>query len=244
MKPGKFRFRSSFSLRTFLVALTLLSIVICLFANRTRRRQAALAKLHSLGVSTTTAYGHRMSKGIFLIPGYVPPPVSRTWSEVIFGDGLDSISIIRQTRIPGDMLRAIASFPELRSLYLHETDVGDQDLRVLRGLRNLESLNLTSSAISDASAEVIGGFREMKWLELNETNITDEAVPHLMRLQKLEVLRVRHTNFTEQGILQLASLPNLKEIHYGQPPGAARPFQTPPYELLRTRFPQLSISNW
>lgn len=242
MTRALFRFRPSFSLRTFLCALILLSIVVCLYANWVKQRQVALRKLASARVYSKTAYGHRQSKGIKFIPGYVPPPVSRTWSEVVLGDGLDQISIIQQTKVRGDLLRSIATFPELRSLSLNDTEVDDQDLKVLRGLRKLEHLNLSSCWISDASAEVIGGFREMKWLELNKTNITDRAVPHLMRLQKLEVLRICETNLTDQGILQLASLPNLKQINYCQRPGAARQFKDPE-ALLRKRFPALQISN-
>jgi hypothetical protein len=232
-----FRPYTSFRLRTFLIALMLLSVAICLIANHYRRRHVALARIQRAGGYHSTGFASRQLNSAFLTPG---SKVERTWSEVVLGDSQHFISII-QRDVPHDVLSSIAVIDELRGLQLPQTDVDDAGVRLLARLRHLQTLDLDDCPITDASAEVIGGFSELRWLDLNQTKITDAAVPHLMRLDKLELLRVRHTELSDEGLVQLAGLKNLRELHF-------RRFNSPEadsdvYERIKAKHPQVSIGN-
>jgi Leucine Rich Repeat (LRR) protein len=97
----------------------------------------------------------------------------------------------------------VASFTNLRSLWLEANGITDAGLVQLSNLSNLEILWLELTAISDAGLNVLANFSNLHDLNLAGTDVTDAAVPSLAKCRQLRRLNLHSTNITKDGIQAL-----------------------------------------
>lgn len=98
-------------------------------------------------------------------------------------------------------------FPNLRSLSLQSTRIGDKGLAFLENLRSLETLDLKRSTFTDASMKSIRKIRGLRRLELGPA-FTDAALKSLRDFPKLEHLALTH-NASESGVEDISKTPTL-----------------------------------
>lgn len=95
-------------------------------------------------------------------------------------------------------------------VYLHETNVGDNDLASLAQLPKLQNLFLGRTRTSDAGLEHLAALSELKTLSLNGTQVTDAGLQSLTGLKNLKMLNLQETRVTVAGAKRLRqTLPDL-----------------------------------
>lgn len=86
--------------------------------------------------------------------------------------------------------------------------IDDAALSCVLGLPNLKSLDVAFSGVGDAGVDQIAHLQNLESLRLEGTDVTDLSVPILSRMRSLKELNVRDTKITESGSLTLeAALP-------------------------------------
>lgn len=136
-----------FSLRTLLVVVTVAAFFfgwIALEQQKSQRRRAAVEAIaqHGSGRIVSDIDEARRSIPLRLLLG---------------DDGVGSVRRIGDwwgSDVAG-ALAHVGSFPELRELDLHDTQVTDADLVYLASLTNLETLNLSGTKVTGAGVDML-----------------------------------------------------------------------------------------
>jgi hypothetical protein len=113
-----------------------------------------------------------------------------------------------------DGLRHLLWLPQLESLELRHSTIGDEGLVYVRGLRQLKSLNLNRATISSRGLQALVELTKLETLLLQGTAVDDSAAEHLARLKRLKALNLFGTRFTPQGVEQLRNLLPSVQIVY------------------------------
>jgi internalin A len=126
--------------------------------------------------------------------------------------GLERI-VLPRIRLDQDMLRIVASLPELRDLNLsaHE-EVGDAEVAILIKAKKLERLDLTRSPIGNSGIECLKDLTKLRELWLDTTKVTDDGLAVLTRLPNLGLLYVSGLRITDAGLERLATLKKLQVL--------------------------------
>ena len=96
-------------------------------------------------------------------------------------------------------------------VYLHQTQVGDDDLVVLKKLPKLKNLFLGKTNIGDPGLTHLEQAAELQTLGLNSTRVTDAGLKSLAELKNLKTVNLQETQVTAAGAAQLRkSLPAAK----------------------------------
>lgn len=88
-------------------------------------------------------------------------------------------------------------------IYLHSTDVNDDDLAVLEHLPKLKNLFLGKTQISDAGLTHLMQSRELQTISLNATRVTDAGLAQLVELKDLKTVNLQDTKVTAEGAARL-----------------------------------------
>jgi Leucine-rich repeat (LRR) protein len=150
-------------------------------------------------------------------------------------------------------------FPDLRWLYISNSDINDKDLRGLGKLSHLEKLVVRGTKITEIGIREIGKVdtllmldlaqcnisNQLLWsladlprlssLSLRGTGVTDGVHEPLSRFRNLEVLDLRDTQLTSRGFRELAKIDTLQELYISGPDAAAA------IEQLRDALPHCRI---
>ena len=117
-------------------------------------------------------------------------------------------------QVSGAVLARLSLFPEVKSLSLFDSPVGDDDLAQMAGLGSLETLYLGRTRITDAGLADVARFKSLTTLGLSDTRISDEGIGRLASLSKLRSVNLHHTRVTAAGAEALKSaLPQIV-IHF------------------------------
>lgn len=118
------------------------------------------------------------------------------------------------THVSAVELRRLSVFPELKTLSLFDTPLGDDDLEELANLPRLETLYLGRTRVTDAGLAHVARITALKTLGLSDTRVSDQGLPQLASLANLKSVNVHRTQVTVTGGNGLrAALPDLV-IHY------------------------------
>jgi len=124
--------------------------------------------------------------------------------------------------VTDELFDPITTFPGLRHLLLHDTQVSDAGLQHLQGLHQLEHLSLghtddrSPSRITDASLKYIAGLKKLRYLYLTKTQISDDGLKHLSGMTSLLGLDLSNTKITSEGLKHIAPLRQLRTLNlYG-----------------------------
>src|SRR5262249_22219380 len=124
---------------------------------------------------------------------------------------LEEINFLGSAQIDAGALQHLAGMPNVRTLMLCGTSVGDVDLAELPKLRKLEGLNLQGTKITDAGLAYVADCPSLKSIALSSP-ITDKGVRSLGGLKNLEFLWIDSVAVTDESTPILAGFTNLREL--------------------------------
>ena len=192
-KPKRRRWLQ-FSLRTFVIVITLFAMWLGYISFRAREQRTAVARIKEL--SGRVEYDYQSEKN----PQKSPP--GWPWLRRIVGDEY---------------------FQDVAAVHLDGTKVSDADLRLICKLRRTKRLSLNRTEVSDAGLVSIRSMSQLNHLGLMRTKVTTEgicALPQhwnsfvledtsvgdeaLSNLSACKLLNLQGTSITSQGIKEFA----------------------------------------
>lgn len=119
--------------------------------------------------------------------------------------GLTTLTQLKDLCLAGTgvLLDEAPPFPQLKSLNLQKTHVGDASLSHLDRFPNLQTLNLSRTNVTDEGLGALRGLKSLTILNLRMTDIGDESLPVLCGLSKLRSLDLELTAVSEAGFREL-----------------------------------------
>lgn len=166
-----------FSLRSFLVLITVVAVVLAIGINRARSRRAAIRAIDELGGT----YGVQVMGPTWLRDWVGDDKYFYDAIQVSFGrgnDGYDPQRPFTDAELAG-VIEHLNAFPSFSLLSLNCTDISDDGLRHLKRIRNLEHLRLNVTKVSDEGLGHLTTIRTLKKIELERTNVTDKGIAEL-----------------------------------------------------------------
>ena len=202
--PGKLEPASSgrwrwfrFSLRTFLIAITLVSLALGLFFNRVQNERRAAKAI-------AEAHGEIVYDWQIRLPGsdpnVQPVPPGPQWLRKILGPHW--FDRIVEVRLNGYINRSernrfavvaptLANLPSLRSLSIWGGELSADEYRLLSKQTQLQSLRLRQqSEILPQHMAAIGHLASLRELDLPDVKTSPEALRELSKLPELEALDI------------------------------------------------------
>ena len=190
------RFRVS--LRTFLVATTIVAAVLGITIRRYAVERSAEERLVQSGLSLSF---------------YPWGSSGHTWAYGQDHEREESLNTL-SGRFKWTFLRHARLVRGQRSAQLMDkpSDIGDQSLVPLRDLRHVEILQLGFQPITDDGIAHFSHLRSLKDLNMCGTRITDEGLKGIGQLTSLEYLGLEFTAVTDKGLAHLTTLNRLRDI--------------------------------
>lgn len=237
--PNRSRWWLRISLRTLLVAMTLLALGLGYLTHRARQQEWAAKVVERIGGKVTFDYQIDPETG-FLPEARPPGPdwlVSRIgphFTATVIG--VDFLHDRGGFAAEGD-LAALRALPHLRSLSMGSNPtLSDDGLKYVTGLKQLAYLDLSDTGITDEGLQHLSGLEKLSFLSLvrcrmdgsglrhlrqlplhvlnlNWTRLADANVEHVGAMQRLEVLDMQDTPITDEALLHIRELTNLWELH-------------------------------
>jgi tRNA A-37 threonylcarbamoyl transferase component Bud32 len=121
------------------------------------------------------------------------------------GKPVVSVSLAHTKAADAD-LRALAAFPQLRTLELQGTKVTDAGMKYVGELKDLQSLDLLFAPVGDAGIKRLAGLTRLQMLTLSGRKVTDAGMRDLEKLRNLHHLALHDTAITDEGMKSLAGL--------------------------------------
>lgn len=222
-----------FSLRTLIVAITLVCIVAGFHAYVLRSRaiqRGAVEKLiaagafpdpHDWGIEAYIQWGTDADLGEFYDPQfrrtslYPSGPFEESgWLETynrFLTEGVIYIDLDKAT-IGMSEFRTLKEFPHLRILDIDECTVADEVQRHGKLDCNLRSLSINETSMANVHAEFFD-IPSLKFLEVSSAEIDDSIVARLATLPKLRELDLcGNPAITDRGVAELARLDRLERL--------------------------------
>jgi hypothetical protein len=193
-KPKRRRRWYQYSLRTFLLLITIFAIWFGYLANEARKQRQAVAWVHDMG--GMLGYDYELDEdGGFKEDAKPPGP---NWlrgtldvnfmADVVWVDLYD-------TQVSD--VKPLAGLQNLEHLYLSGTPVSD--VTPLAGLKNLKWFSLTNTEVGDVTP--LACLQNLQVLYLTNTPVSD--VTPLVELEKLRVLSLVRTQVSEKQVAWL-----------------------------------------
>jgi hypothetical protein len=141
--------------------------------------------------------------------------IERLGGHVKYGDRQAVVEVaLGGTRVSDAELGKLSVFPELETLSLFDSAIGDDGLATLAPCRALETLYLGRTRVTDEGIKHLTQFQALKNLGLSDTRVSDEGIRQLASLTSLRTINVHRTQVTVTGGNDLkAALPQLV-VHY------------------------------
>ncbi|MDR3636040.1 MAG: hypothetical protein P4L84_19715 [Isosphaeraceae bacterium] len=159
------------------------------------------------------------------------------------GKPVVKVDLYAATEFTDEDLKAIETFPRLRSLDLMGTRVTDAGVsRLVSHLGALQTLDLMGTKVTDAVLEPIGRLKTLRGLglhgtfvtnagmervgmmetlervNLGDTGVTDDGLRRLRGLTRLRVLGLEATGISDEGLRSLRAMTSLRDINLGTTP--------------------------
>jgi hypothetical protein len=110
------------------------------------------------------------------------------------------------------VLKELSTFDNQKSMGFDDSQFGDTHVKAIRGHHGLESIGLNRTLITDEGLKELTAIKSLKLLELEDAAITDAGLEHLTKLQHLESLILDGDAVTDKGLEQLAKMPSLNHV--------------------------------
>ena len=202
-QPSASRLR--FSVRTLLIAITILTVVVALWCAAAIRQQRVIVALRKAGGSV--AFDEE-ARSLAWLDGFANDDflgsVQVVWVDELSSEDLQLLSTLQvlgqletlsasECEFPANAFVPLEGKKSLQSLYLYDTNVNDADLASLATLPNLRQLGLSRTAITDAGIATLVGLPSLTYLSLNETRLTDKVVDSLVQMPQLAAVELHGT---------------------------------------------------
>jgi hypothetical protein len=109
-------------------------------------------------------------------------------------------------------LTRLANLPQLDTLNLSNTSIGDEGLAALGELPALRHLFLVNTQVTDAGLRQLGRFTQLTTLFVTSNAVTDDGLAGLSELTALNELLLVNCPLTDAGLLHLESLHSLRVL--------------------------------
>lgn len=222
--------RLQFSLRTLFVMIAAAAVVLGLFSVNT---------VHTVRQQRFLDTVCQNGGGISYLGASRNPPLVLPWPEDFFqGPSHDSVGGIAPGPACGnaELLQFdLGDLPDLTSVSLGWTPIGDSGLAALENLSgletltlgprttdkglvhlkklsNLERLTLRGTAVTGAGLAHLNCWPQLEYLDLGATQITDAGLVHLSHAPKLRDLHLDNTKLGDAGLAHLRNLPELTHL--------------------------------
>jgi hypothetical protein len=213
--PKRKRRWLQFSLRTLVLAITLVCIWLGFTANQAKRQKRAVEALRATGATILYDYqvneygGHDLSK-----PS--PPPPGPDWLRNLIG--LDyfataaRVDLHPQDDITDETFDSLANLPHLRCVSVVGLGVTDARIARLGGLNELQAVTVMNSSVTDGGWEFLGHLLHLKRLRLDGPNISDSTLGHVKGLVELTHLYLIGNQVSDSGLKNLEGLSQLEVL--------------------------------
>jgi Leucine-rich repeat (LRR) protein len=217
-KRGKRRW-VRYSLRAFLVVVTLICIVVGWEASRARRQGEAVREVERLG--GVVRFDYQLDEKGALVSDAEPP--APAWLRDALGEehfrrviALD-LSYggprLGENQITDERLAILGGVPDLTTLELgRELGITDDGLVHLRHLKKLKTLYLYNTGVEGPGLQHLSRLRNLESINLHGAPLTDEGLRHLAKLPRLKWIHLGGTRITDEGLKHLAGAQSLREV--------------------------------
>jgi len=208
------RFRFRFSVRTLVVAITVLGMVLGLAGNEVNRlwlhRQAKerIRELDGMYGSASEGQGCE--------------PLGPWWCPVV-RDGLyakEEVVWFNSTKNDGlrdEDLQVLRHFPHLTDLQITAPLITDEALIHIQGIKTLRELDLNGTQVTGRGLKRLGGI-PLEMLVLSGPAVTDETTEALAVFPDLRKLIVGKSAVTDAGLANLKHVPRLEKLYLSESP--------------------------
>ena len=200
------------SLRTMLVAVTLLCVILSVWVVPAERQRRTVAAIEAMGgaVDYVPFLTHVQGSGVPDPRASEAFPITflRRWLPPDYFDEI-LIVLLPDTRLTDTELDHLRGLTSLQSLFLSNTQNTDVALARLR-LTGLQQLNLGRSQVTDAGVAQLQGMTGLQDLYLGYTQVTDTGLVYLQGLTNLQGLGLNDTQVTDAGLVHLRGLTGLQ----------------------------------
>lgn len=207
------KLRLRFRLRSFLVAFTLVSIVLGLYISRAQEQKGAVAAIERLGGTVIYDYQYYVDELDQRCIGLSRKPADNWGVHLLGRDYFHSVAGVWgfQEHSSASIGGAMHSFGPMR-MSTEFDERTDECLSLLAGVHSLVFLNLRETAVSDAGLTHLRKLPSLNRLDLCECNITDEGLRTLASVNGLSELILFNTKVTEKGVRRLLAVKPKLEI--------------------------------
>jgi hypothetical protein len=212
-----------YSLRTLLVAMTIVSLGIGWWVNSARRQQKAIAQINSLvdlshsRVSVFYDYQTAGPRSILDWGEYYRTTINKngeSWlpPKVLSSLGQDFFHNVSTVYFSGGSFASTAS----EGLANGSHPMDESVLKDVGALVRLSDLSI-DFPVTDAGVAHLANLRGLRSLEIsNASGLTDESLRILSRLPRLEALRLFGCQFTDHGLAHLSAMRQLKLLNLNE----------------------------
>lgn len=216
-----------FSLRTFLIIVTLICIWSAWHVDRARRQKVAAEAVRSYGGWVYYDYQfdddpQRPKK----ITDKSPWP---SWLVETFGVDMfhnvvevnlvysnDSGKREETWNTSDEIIPNLEGFPRLRRLYLQSTQVTDATMPHIRRLRKLETFFVwDAEKLSDEGVEYLAHLDRLSSIHISNSRIGDESLRIFAQLPRIARLSLQGNHFSDRGLRFLRDMKQLESLWIG-----------------------------
>lgn len=216
---------TSFSLRTALIALTVLGIWLGMHWRSVGQQRAAVEALGAHGgyiLYDCEAVGTPPSTGVSQQQTQRNSPVPKWLLSTLGHDHFHSVVQFSTFKPSGvdssrqlharEMLRYLSGLPRLQVLELHLTPVDDESLKTISELKQLRRLKLARAMdVTDEGVLSLSQLRSLEHLEMNYSHLTDRSAKAISGLENLEILSLEG-QFSEESLQHIRQLKSLRKL--------------------------------
>ena len=207
------------------------------WVNLAERQRLAVQKIQAAGVDVRYRYygpfcgccgcweGEPKSPGLWVLSKFLPKD---------FYDPIYEVNL-RDVEVTPEVLRAIATFPNVKRLIIEKSKFHESDLECLQTMTKLRELQIVYMPIGEIGLKHIGRMSNLRYLSLYRTRatprnlslishlnlchvhfdftfVTDESLALLSSFKSLESIDLSHSQVTNAGLLHLSKLENISEL--------------------------------
>jgi hypothetical protein len=216
-----------FSLRTFLVLLTVFGVWLGLHVRSARKQKESVEAIRRFGgwyYYDFQKYDLKTGKVDLQARPWAPAWLLAYLGEDFFHDVVmvnmvyndDTGKRLDNNRVTDEVLPYLEGVPDLTGLFLHEGQASDAGMKYVGGLKDLQVLMMWDAAkLTDAGVSHLGGLSSLRSLHISESPIGDESLRVMAGLPRIERLSLQGNRFTDVGLAHLKDKTELTSLWIG-----------------------------
>jgi len=203
-----------FTLRTFLIAVTLICIWSAWHVSRARRQKDAVEAVRASHGAVD--YDYQFGDGAQRANVTAESPWPSSLIDAFGIDIFHNVASVQFFRRSDDVMPRLGSFPSLRKLNLIWAD--DETMLHIAPLSKLEYLTaFDAGQLSKSGSQRLGALTRLKVLLFQRSRLTDDSLAALSHCSQLEELHLvdKGNRFSDAGLKYVANLANLRHLVLG-----------------------------